>query len=344
MKILVVCLRRIGDVLLATPLVRSLKATWPQARVDMLVFAGTTGILDGNADVDEVLALPDRPSRRDTWAMLRRVAGDYDLAISTQSGDRPAMFARVASRRAIGLRSQGRGGWLRDGLLTRSVPTDPRRHRVEEMLVLAEAAGATARVATPSGPQARLPDGVVLPSRYVVLHPGPAVRYKRWNADGWRRLVAACAERGLGVVVTGGPGRAEREYLDALFDGCPVLRLDGRLDWSRMRAVIEGAVALVGVDTSTTHLAAIVGVPTVAVFGPTDPRIWGPWPMGADRSPWVAVAHGQANGNVRLVQHAGFACQPCQQDGCDRHIDSRAACLDELDAQRVIDALDAVST
>ena len=53
--VLVVCMRRIGDVLLATPIARSIKAAWPQAQVDMLVFKGTEGVLRGNADLREVV-------------------------------------------------------------------------------------------------------------------------------------------------------------------------------------------------------------------------------------------------------------------------------------------------
>ena len=96
MKILLVCLRRLGDVLLATPLARTLKATWPEARVDMLVFAGTAGILQGNPDVDRVLALPDRPSRRDSWTLLRHLAG----AISGEAvaGGRSFLKDRLGSR------------------------------------------------------------------------------------------------------------------------------------------------------------------------------------------------------------------------------------------------------
>ena len=57
-RILVVCLRRIGDVLLATPLLRSLKNAYPLAEIDALVFAGTAGMLEGNADVRRVIAWP----------------------------------------------------------------------------------------------------------------------------------------------------------------------------------------------------------------------------------------------------------------------------------------------
>ena len=88
-RILVVALRRLGDVLFATPVIASLRRAFPQAAIDVLVFADTAGILAGNPDIDRVIAMPPRPSVRQGLALALRVAKRYDLAVSTQSGDRP---------------------------------------------------------------------------------------------------------------------------------------------------------------------------------------------------------------------------------------------------------------
>ncbi len=102
-RILVVTLRRLGDVLLATPLIRSLRRAWPQARIDALVFADTAGILVGNPDLDGVVTVPPQPSAAQTLRLGARLFRRYDLAISTQSGDRPTGFRhrrRTRARRA----------------------------------------------------------------------------------------------------------------------------------------------------------------------------------------------------------------------------------------------------
>src|SRR5262245_4088423 len=88
-RILVITLRRLGDVLLTTPLVRTLRMGFPGARVDVLVNRGTEGILAGNADVSEVIAIPEKVTAGALAQVVRRIWRDYDLAISTQSGDRP---------------------------------------------------------------------------------------------------------------------------------------------------------------------------------------------------------------------------------------------------------------
>src|SRR6202021_1887496 len=106
------------------------------------------------------------------------------------------------------------------------------------------------------------------------------------------------------------------------------------------RAVWCGCSCLyVGPDTSVTHLAAASGCPTVALFGPTDPRLWGPWPAQGLEQPWAASGTIQRRGNVWLVQNP-LPCLPCHQEGCDRHLRSRAQCLDELTPQQVIAAMD----
>ena len=83
-RILLVCTQRIGDVLLATPLARSLKQAWPQAELRFLVFQGTAGVLAGNPDIDRIIAYPQRTGWRGTLAQLRELWQRYDLALGTR--------------------------------------------------------------------------------------------------------------------------------------------------------------------------------------------------------------------------------------------------------------------
>src|SRR5262249_36231385 len=112
-KVLVVILRRLGDVLLATPLLRSLRQGLRGASLDVLVFAGSERILKGNPDIDRVLTMPERPSGAQTLRLLAQLWRRYDLAVSTQSGDRPTVMASPAGRPRVGLGPPGGGGWER---------------------------------------------------------------------------------------------------------------------------------------------------------------------------------------------------------------------------------------
>ena len=175
---------------------------------------------------------------------------------------------------------------------------------------------------------------------YAVIHAAPKFVYKRWTRDGWRALGAGLAERGLKIVATGGPAPEERAFLDGVWHEHDITRLDGRLSWPQIAALIAGARLYVGPDTSVTHLAAASGCPTVALYGPTDPRLWGPVPADGLDPMWEARGTIQQRGNVWLVQNPQ-PCQPCHNEGCDRHLLSRSRCLDELTPAQVLRAVDA---
>jgi heptosyltransferase III len=338
-KILVVALRRLGDVLLTTPLIRSLRRAWPEAAIDALVFADTAGILEGNPDLNGIIGMPPRPSHVQSLALAARLWRRYDLSISTQPGDRPTAFAIVAGRTRIAPVEPSLGGRIKSRFLHRRVPYGGGVHRVEQMLRLADALG-IARAPELVNPKPRaapgLPDG-----NYAVIHAAPMYRYKQWTKEGWRALAARLAERGLAVVATGGPAADERRYLDDVWgDGSPtVLRVDGRLGWPQLAGLLAEARVYVGPDTSVTHLAAASGCPTIALYGPTDPRLWGPWPREGLATMWDAAGTIQRRGNVWLVQNP-LPCMPCQCEGCERSLGSYSACLDELAVEQVIAAVE----
>jgi heptosyltransferase-3 len=339
-RILVIVLRRLGDVLLATPLVRTLRQGLPGANIDMLVFSGTEGMLAGNPDIRQVLTISQRPSLGETLAMIRRLWRRYDLAISTQGGDRPTLFAIAAAPRRTGfIPAKGGGGWWKRAVLQWSAPHDADAHRVVELLRIGAALGLPPRAeivcpveaATP----ADLPDG-----RYAVLHANPMFQYRRWTDAGWKALAAALTERGLRVVVTGGHDPGEKLYLDRLWGGMDVTRLDGRLNWPQLTGLLRHAAVYVGPDTSVTHLAAGAGCPTVALYGPASPHRIGPWPSGGGPEPmWAPRGIIQRRGNVWVLQNP-LPCLPCERLGCENHLASRSQCLDELSVYQVLTAVD----
>ena len=337
-KVLVVILRRLGDVLLATPLLRSLRQGLPGASLDVLVFAGSERILKGNPDIDRVLTMPEGPSGAQTLRLLAQLWRRYDLAVSTQSGDRPTFMTSLAGRRRLGLVPPD-GGWWKRVLHDMTVVADSDAHRVDELLRLADALR-LARCPDLVCPQGGSAEGVAPRARYAVMHPNPMYRYKRWNQEGWRDLARGLAARGLAVVVTQGRDADEQAYVDQLFGDEPaIVRENGRLDWAGLTALLKGAAVYVGPDTSVTHLAAGTGCPTVALYGPTSPRLVGPWPVGGLARPWAPSGRLQRRGNVWLVQNP-LPCLPCERLGCEGYLDSRSQCLDELGADQVLAAVD----
>ena len=99
----------------------------------------------------------------------------------------------------------------------------------------------------------------------------------------------------------------------------------------------------IGVDTSVTHLAAATGIKVIAIYGPTNPVKWGPWPATVNSSQDVrwrsASITPQHLGNVSLIQ-GHQSCIPCGQEGCDKHLQSTSECLLTLSAEKVITEVD----
>jgi lipopolysaccharide heptosyltransferase III len=337
-RILVVTLRRLGDVLLTTPLIRSLRRAWPNATIDVLVFAGTVGIVNGNPDIDSIITMPPRPTTSETLRLIVRVWKQYDLAISTQSGDRPTIFALAAGRTHIGVTAPDGpklGGALKRHALHRSIPTEENIHRVEQMLRLADALGVE-RIPELVCPAAAALTQIASGVSYAVIHAAPMFRYKQWTRDGWRALAAGLIRRRLSVVAIGGPDVVERNYLDDVWQGVATVH---QVAWPETVSLLSKARIYIGPDTSVSHLAAATGCPTVVLFGPMDPRVWGPWPIGGLGTPWAASGTIQHRGNVWLVQNP-LPCLPCTFEGCERHIESHSRCLDELRPQQVLTAVD----
>ena len=337
-RILIISLRRIGDLLLTTPVIRSVRRAWPEARIDVLVFDGSAGIIAGNPDIDRILTMAQRPTAADSLRLIWRLWRSYDIAISTQSGDRPTAFAFAAGRWRVGVTTHT-DPWLARALkriaLHRAVASAEKLHRVEQNLRLADALGIP-RVPELVCPAAAQTAAAATSGKYAVIHASPMFTYKEWTPDGWRAVAAGLAKRGLSVVAIGGPGESERRYLENVWNGVCEFR---QLEWPQTMKLLSGARIYIGPDTSTTHLAAAAGCPTVALFGPMDPRVWGPWPVGGLAAPWLASGTIQNQGNVWIVQNP-LPCMPCTFEGCERSIRSRSVCLDELKPEQVITAID----
>ncbi|UCH47852.1 MAG: putative lipopolysaccharide heptosyltransferase III [Betaproteobacteria bacterium] len=346
--ILVIVTRRIGDVLLTTPLIRSLKQAWPSANVDVLVFRGTEGVLAGNPDIGKVIAVPPRQSLREAWKQVSPLSRQYDLALSTSPSDRPTIYAWLAGRRRIGVMAAGAKHVWKRILMNATVPFENRSvHTVIQNLWLADLLGLPRRFEMTftwspeddSAIEAVLPEYAA--TRYAVLHVYPKFAYKMWAPEQWCALADELSRQGFRIVLSGSKEPHELDCvarLAASMSHSP-LNVAGKLEFRQLALLLSKAALYVGPDTVTTHLAAAVGAPTVALFGPSNPVKWGPWPCEctAQESPW-SMRGTQRVGNVALVQGFG-ACVPCLEEGCARDESSKSVCLQMLAADTVMQSI-----
>jgi heptosyltransferase-3 len=285
-------LRNIGDVLLMTPLLRALRERFAEARITAVVNSGTEEMLAHNPHADEVLVYSRGGSLGQEVAFARELrARRFDLTIGCTEGQRTAWYSLLCGARyRFGLTklAPGRRNWAYN------FPLYPARrlHEVKRhFAVLAEAgldlgeAGPLCLVVPESmRAWAREQFAPLRPARVVHVHPVSRWLWKCWGNEAMAEVIDWLqAERGARVVVTTGPADRERERARALVAQCrnrPIL-FDGNLALGQIAALSAESDGYFGVDTAPMHMAAAVGVPVVALFGPTHPQNWGPWtPLG----------------------------------------------------------------
>jgi heptosyltransferase-3 len=350
-NILLIATRHIGDVLLTTPLLRSLRFAYPNACIDTLVYRWTADVLDGNPDVNNLITVNQDPRLPEYAALVKKIFRGYDLAVSTLTSDRPILYAFWAARKRISLVPPYRlnNAWKRWITQGWTELDDWDTHTVIQNLRLCDILEIERHygVVVPESPSSSKTLDDLLPfpwetTPYAVFHMVPLRLYKRWTMKGWQAVARRLDSMGFRIVIVGGSDKEEDEYVRQFMMDAPatVLNLIGKLKFSEVAKLIASSRVYVGPDTAVTHLAAATGAPTVALYGPTNPVKWAPWPHGfrEDRNPFERTGTQQVR-NVVLVQGEGD-CVPCHEEGCDRHRQSKSRCLEELDSGRVIRAIE----
>jgi len=325
-RALVTKLRHHGDVLLASPVFTALARAAPDAEVDGLVYEETAPMLAGHPAIAQLHTI-DRAWKargalaqaRGEWALLSALrARRYDLLVHLTEHPRGLTLARLLRPRWSVAREPERRAalWRRHFTHFYRVPARTERHVVEQnldalrrigvqpdeadrRLVLVPGAAAEATVAT------LLAKRALAPREFVQVHPGSRWLFKCWPAERTAALIELVVADGFPVVVTGAPDDRERALSAAVLAALsPAARprvadLTGMLSLPELAALTGRARAFAGVDSAPMHIAAAMGTPALALFGPSSEHAWGPW----------RVAH-------RVVASDAHTCRPCGQDGC----------------------------
>ena len=373
-KVLFIATRQIGDVLVTTPLIKQARELWPEAEFHFLGYRGKLDMLKGNPDIAELIETSDRPGFGEYLSLFNRLFQRYDLAIVTQPSDRAYFYGLVAAFRRVGVlgghpqglteqdkakksKSDKQNAWKK-AICLHTVDVDYfGQHVITEKLRLLEVFYKNVQdlfskpisVVPPAGEALTPVIASQLRSPYVVVHPGPLTAYKRWPLAYWQNLVTWLTQQGWQVVLSASPAKQDLQLnqdIVSLLDEATrqnVVNAAGKLSIPQARSLIQGAHLYIGVDTSITHLAAACNIPTVALFGPTPPSNFGPWPNGfIGKQPYQLRARTQTIGNVTILQGPG-ECVPCRKAGCEDRADSRSECLDLLEPNQVIEAIQKIT-
>ena len=369
-KVLFIATRQIGDVLVTTPAIEKARELWPNAEFHFLGYRGKIDMLKGNPNISRLIETSDRPGLIEYLHLIGRLLQRYDLAIVTQPSDRAYLYGLLAARHRVGVlgghpqglaeqdtskrsKSEKQNAWKK---LISMHTVDVEyfaQHVIAEKLRLLEVFYQNPRdvfnkaisVTPPIGEPLSAGVAKQLRSPYVVIHPGPLTAYKRWPLAYWQTLITWIVKQGWQVVLSASPAKQDLQLnhdILSLLD--PEIRQNvvntlGELSIPQAGTLIRGALAYIGVDTSITHLAAACNIPTIALFGPTPPTNFGPWPNGfMGEQPYLLRARSQTVGNITILQGPG-ECVPCRKAGCEDKATSNSECLDQLEPAQVIEAL-----
>ena len=293
-RILLIQLRRIGDVLMTTPALAALRAAYPEARISYLTEAPSDQIFTYNPHLDEVIVYPRKASLRSQLSVLRRLRGErYDLALDFFSNPRTAFITRfTGARRRIGFRFPGRAYAYTDAVhpaaegpryaaLHKAALLEPLGIRINSPLPQVFLGRAERRYAAEQLHALGVRDGELL----VALSPVSRQPYKVWPAKHFARLADSLIQRyDAKVLLVWGPG--ERHFADAVRlemrqPALPDYPVPSLLE---MGALLERAHLYLGNDNGPRHFAVALGTPTVTVFGRPYPENWTPPAMPMHRT------------------------------------------------------------
>ena len=338
-RILLVSVNWLGDLLFLTPAIRAVRRAYPDSFIAALSPRRGMDFLQGNPHLNAVIPMPEGrgiPHLVGWLPLIARLRAErFDAAfLFHRSFTRAAAVWAAGIPERIGYRTAKRG-WprpdpRRGGLLTTAVEMPPpdTLHKVDLFLRVVEAAGIR--------PEGRYYDAGIRPEdaqvaealarelgltpsdRVVALHAGANWLLKRWPARRFAELADRLSERyGAKVLFIGGEGdRSLINQISGRMKTRPLVSA-GRTTFRQMGALLKHAKLLISNDSGPLHMGMAAGVPVVALFGPTDPKLTGP-----------------VNGAVATVLFGSIGCPvPCYQLRCPANL-----CMEQISVEDVLSA------
>ena len=360
-RILVVKLSDIGDVLTATPALRALRESSPAARLEALVPPNSAPVLAESPLVDDVIIFdkfqydwPIDAFKLSSLAALVRLARHlrrqrYDCLVilhhlTTRWGTLKyaALALTSGAKVRVGL-DNGRGWFLthrvRDGGFGA-------RHEVEYWLDVVGTIGArtedtslemTIGAEDEAFANDQIPPFLSPPTRggrggcpLVAIHPGSGgySLARRWSAEGFAQVADALVERhGARIVLVGTPADGVSQVASLMRS--EAVNLEGKTTLGQLAAILKRCDLFIGADSGVMHLAAAVGTPLVAIFGPSNHKAWGPWPRDGRH----------------VILRADLPCSPCSYVGYNvgqRESCQAVTCMKAITAETVLAAAESI--
>lgn len=339
-RILLTRMKFIGDVVLTTPVIRSVRTAFPDAYIAYLGERNAVSLLEQNPHLNEIIPFdfskPSIVEQTRVAVLLRRRS--FDLAVDFFGNPRSALLTWLSGARVrVGPERKTRGRLYTNTVRDDGTPKSavafhnqsiaaagipPSAERTELFLSSDERREARIYLQWLGGAPAP-----VDPSKPIVcLHPGATWPAKRWLPERFGELADLVRARlGAQVIITAGP--ADRETTAAVLrHSTASLNVLHALPLRQLAAVLSHCSVVVSNDAGPMHIAAALGVPTIGIFGPGEEDIWFPYAA--------------ADGHRALRKDV--PCHPCRLDVCTREGDGYMECMKLLTASEVCAAIERI--
>ena len=370
-KIFVIKLRHIGDVLLTVPVFRSLRENFPQAHITAIVNSGTEAVLTGNPLINEVIAF-DRTIKKinpvqkylKELYFLKKIRGKgFDMTVDLTSGDRAALISFASGAKYRLASDTGKDGFPgKRYFYTHLAKNDSSQHMVLQNLDVVRQFGISTEnlivdIFIPEDARTfvknvfeknnipPLTKGGPREGKVIHVHPTSRWLFKCWKDEYMAEVISWLLNMGIKVVVTSSSDKKEMDKARKILSlvsyqlsaiSHQLIDLCGKTNIKQLAAISEASELFLGVDSAPMHIAAAVGTPVIALFGPSGAFHWGPWDnnyreQGAE-SRGQGTPYSERNGiqtfGIHTVIQKNRECIPCGEDGC--HGSKISRCLEDI--------------
>lgn len=317
-RILVAHYLLLGDTILLAPLLKALAARYPDAERVVLARPAVAPLFEGRPYGTTVLPF-DRHDAASRWRVID--SGPYDLAI-VPDDNRYAWLARASGARYVVGFANDRPAW-KNWMLDRAVPYPDRPEAWADMAARCLHDGDASSIPAPFE-HGEWPAPTFAPfdrpaRLYAVLHVGASTPLKQWAPERWRYIAGLLRRESLCIVWSGGTD--ERHLIKTIGLEVGDIDLSGQLDLPQLWNLLSAARVLVCPDTGISHLGRVVGVPTLAVFGPGSALLHGAGRFWLDTPFLPATAENFPCRDQKIV----YRRQVSWVRRCGRRYDSSAA-------------------
>ena len=343
-KVLIIKLRHLGDVLLTSPVFSYLKKAAPQVEIDAYVYREAYPMLEGHTAIRDIITYDREWKKLSFFSRMRKEIAilqqihkkKYDLVINLTEGDRGAIAAKASHAKIIVGIDPGKSGMKgKKKIYSHLVKNCPSpRHAVEKNLDSLRRIGLFPKEEEkkiffyiPQKIKEKMEKFLLekeFSKGFILIHPTSRWRFKCWQNKKWEACAKKLTEKGEKIIFTAGKEFFEKQMVQEITKNLPkesFLDLSGKVTVKELGALIEKSKILLTVDSVPFHIASALSSFSLALFGPTSEKNWGPWKNKKGKAIYLDIP-----------------CRPCMLDGCGGS--KVSDCLSSFPEKKVLEEIE----